>query len=150
LMKRPLLGYGYSGFWGSDAGWWVFSKVPWAVGENPLETVDAKNFTAHNALLDLALQLGLLGIAIALFNLLLVLYRAISLIGKTASLESFWMLQVILFQIIGSCFEPPIHLASNNIHWIIYVAMAYSSALLLRRMRHSPDAYLNSALNLSP
>jgi exopolysaccharide production protein ExoQ len=149
LMKRPLLGYGYAGFWGSDAGWWVFSKVPWAVGENPLEIVDSKNFTAHNAVLDLALQVGLLGIAILLFNLVLVLYRAISLISKTHSLESFWMLQVILFQIIGSCFEPPIYLASNNIHWIIYVAMAYSSALLLRRIRHNRQVYPIGALDLS-
>jgi exopolysaccharide production protein ExoQ len=149
LMKRPLLGYGYAGFWGSDAGWWVFSKVSWAVGENPLEIVDSKNFTAHNALLDLALQLGLLGIAILLFNLALVIYRVVSLIGKTDSLESLWMLQVILFQIIGSCFEPPIYLASNNIHWIIYVAMAYSSAILLRRIRHSSQVYPIGALDVS-
>jgi exopolysaccharide production protein ExoQ len=149
LMKRPLLGYGYAGFWGSDAGWWVFSKVPWAVGENPLEIVDAKNFTAHNALLDLALQLGLLGVALVLLNLAFVIYRAISLISKTRSLESLWMLQVILFQIIGSCFEPPIYLASNNIHWIIYVAMAYSSAMLLRRIRHRPETYPSDAFNAS-
>jgi exopolysaccharide production protein ExoQ len=137
LMKRPLLGYGYSGFWGSDAGWWVFSKIPWAVGENPLEIVDAKSFTAHNAVLDLALQLGFLGVSLLLFNLFLVICRSISLMDRTHSLESFWMFQILLFQTIGSLFEPPTHLASNNIHWIIYVAMAYSSALLLRRIRHS-------------
>lgn len=149
LMKRPLLGYGYAGFWGSDAGWWVFSKIPWAVGENPLEVVDSKSFTAHNAVLDLALQVGLLGIGILLFNLALVIYRAISLIGKTHSLESFWMLQVILFQIIGSCFEPPIYLASNNIHWIIYVAMAYSSAALLRRIRYETRSAAIGGINLT-
>jgi exopolysaccharide production protein ExoQ len=147
LMKRPILGYGYSGFWGSDAGWWVFSKIPWAVGENPLEIVDAKSFTAHNALLDLALQLGLLGAIMILFNLALVIYRAISLMAKTHSLESFWMFQVLLFQIVGSCFEPPIYLASNNIHWIIYVAMAYSSALLLHRMRHLSQTDPTVSLN---
>ncbi len=149
LLKRPILGYGYAGFWASDAGWWVFSKIPWAVGENPLETVDARNFTAHNALLDLALQLGMAGITLVLFNLVLVLYRAISLIGKTQSLAGFWMLQVILFQTIGSGFEPPIHLANNNIHWIMYVALAYSSAVLLRRIRHDSETYPIGTLDLS-
>jgi exopolysaccharide production protein ExoQ len=147
LMKRPLLGYGYSGFWASDAGWWIFEKIPWAVGENPLEIVDAKSFTAHNALLDLALQLGFLGVALVILNLGCVIGRAISLMAKTHSLESFWMFQVLLFQIVGSCFEPPIYLASNNIHWIIYVAMAYSSALLLRRIRHNPQADPTVALD---
>jgi O-antigen ligase len=117
------------------------------VGENPLEIVDAKSFTAHNALLDLALQLGFLGVALVILNLCCVIGRAISLMAKTHSLESFWMFQVLLFQIVGSCFEPPIYLASNNIHWIIYVAMAYSSALLLRRIRHNPQADPTVALD---
>jgi hypothetical protein len=36
---------------------------------------------------------------------------------------------------VGAGFEPPTYLASNNIHWIVYVAMAYGSAIVLRRIR---------------
>jgi exopolysaccharide production protein ExoQ len=150
FMKRSIFGYGYAGFWRSDEGWQVFASVPWALGENPLGIDGATTFTAHNAFLDLALQLGLIGLATLVLNIILMIYRAITLMIKIHSLEGFWMLQVLSIQLVGSCFEPPIYLASNNIHWIIYVATAYSSANLLRRLRQNRPNYSTFQLNSSP
>ncbi len=135
-VKRPWFGYGYSAFWGSEEGWQAFRGVPWAWAEYKPEFDIKTSWTAHNGFLDLALQLGLVGLGLLCCNILLVVYRSLALMQKTHSWESLWMLQILAIQLVGAGFEPPTYLASNNIHWIIYVAMAYSSAALLRRIRY--------------
>jgi exopolysaccharide production protein ExoQ len=135
LVKRPLLGYGYSAFWGSEEGWQAFRGVPWAWAEYKPEFDIKTGWTAHNGFLDVALQIGLVGLALLCSHILLVIGRSLALMQKTHSWESLWMLQILAIQLVGAGFEPSTYLASNNIHWIIYVAMAYSSAALLRRIR---------------
>jgi exopolysaccharide production protein ExoQ len=135
LVKRPLLGYGYSAFWGSEEGWQAFRGVPWAWAEYKPEFDIKTSWTAHNGFLDVALQLGLVGLALLCWHILLVIGRSLTLMQKTHSWESLWMLQILAFQLVGAGFEPATYLASNNIHWIIYVAMAYSAAALLQRLQ---------------
>jgi exopolysaccharide production protein ExoQ len=141
LMKRPVLGYGYAAFWGSDEGWTVYRGVPW-VWSLHKEGNDVRTFIAHNAFLDVALQLGLVGLTMLLSHIALVVYRSLILMNQTQTLESFWMLQLIVIQVIGSCFEFSTYLVGNSSSWVIYVAMTYSSAKLLHRnqQRRRPHA----------
>jgi exopolysaccharide production protein ExoQ len=134
LMKRPLLGYGYSAFWGSDEGWQVYRGVGWVWALHKPE-YDVRKFIAHNAFLDVALQLGLMGLVMLLGNIALVIYRTIALMVQTGSIASFWMLQMIAIQLVGACFEISTYLVGNSSSWVIYVAMAYGSATLLQRQR---------------
>ncbi len=134
LMKRPFLGYGYSAFWGSDEGWQVYRGVGWVWALHKPE-YDVRKFIAHNAFLDVALQLGFVGLVMLLGNIASVVYRTIVLMVQTRSIESFWMLQIIAIQLVGSCFEISTYLVGNSSSWVIYVAMAYGSATLLQRHR---------------
>jgi exopolysaccharide production protein ExoQ len=134
LVKRPYFGYGYAAFWGSDEGWRAFRGVPWAWAQYKTGFDVRSNWTAHNGFLDLAMQIGLVGLALLLLHILLVIGRSLRLMAQSNGWESLWMLQVLVIQLVGSGFEPPVHLASNSIHWILYVSMAGTSALMLRRM----------------
>jgi exopolysaccharide production protein ExoQ len=132
LMKRPLFGYGYSAFWSSDEGMLIF-KNSWAAN---LPGFVVKTWHAHNAFLDLSLQLGLIGLLLLLVSIILVLYRTVTLMNINRSLESFWMLQVLTIQLLASSSEIPTHLSSFSIYWIIYVVFAYSSAIELQKIQH--------------
>lgn len=61
LLERPILGYGFEGFW-----------IPWVGDLNPASTIINHNFYvpshAHNGFLDLALNLGILGLILYLFT----------------------------------------------------------------------------------
>jgi exopolysaccharide production protein ExoQ len=139
LMQRPFLGYGYSAFWGSDEGWQVYRGVPWVWSLHKPE-YDVRTFIAHNAFLDVALQLGLVGLAMLGSHIVLVLARAIVLMLRSPSLESFWMLQILAIQIVGACFEISTYLVGNSSSWVMYVALAYASAGLLHRDRQQRRA----------
>jgi exopolysaccharide production protein ExoQ len=141
LMKRPVLGYGYAAFWASDEGWDAFRGVTWAWAEYKPAFDVKTQWTAHNGFLDLALQIGLIGLSILVCHIFLMISRSLALMHKAYQWESLWMLQILAIQLVGAGFEPPTYLASNNIHWIVYVAMAYGSAIVLRRIRdHSRSA----------
>lgn len=73
ITERPILGYGFEGFW-----------LPWKGDLNPAITIFNSNFYvphhAHNGFLDLALSLGLLGLAlftIACFVCIFYIYQNI-------------------------------------------------------------------------
>ncbi|MCX7594851.1 MAG: O-antigen ligase family protein [Fischerella sp.] len=130
LLKQPYLGYGYAAFWESEFGANI-ARGTW-VGR---VDVDLKYFHAHNAFLDLTLQIGLIGITLLLLNITLVLKRVFSLISLTRTIESFWMLLLLTVQLIASMSEAPTYLSIYNIYWTLYVAIACSSALELNRIR---------------
>jgi exopolysaccharide production protein ExoQ len=129
LMKHPLLGYGYSAFWSSNEGLLVFQSS-WA---SKLVDVDVKSWHAHNAFLDLTLQLGLIGLTLLLTNIVVVLHRAFTLISLTRTLEGFWLLAFLVIQLVACVSEIPTHLSPFSIYWTLYVALGYSSAIELKR-----------------
>jgi exopolysaccharide production protein ExoQ len=99
FLKSPFLGYGYSAFWNvSPEGLKINSVLHWAVPH------------AHNGFLDLALQLGLVGLCLYLA------YYAISLRRAVEYARTHF-----LYSITES--SP---LASNSLFWMLYTSVACS------------------------
>ncbi len=111
IEERPLLGYGYGAFWAvdSDPGNWVREALQW----------DAP--TAHNGWLEVAIALGLVGLAFLALDFLMTLFRAImaSFDTWTGLFALAFLAQFFLFSLSESA-----SLQQNSIVWLIYVALA--------------------------
>ncbi|MEL6860501.1 MAG: O-antigen ligase [Pseudomonadota bacterium] len=111
IEERPLLGYGYGAFWAVDSepGNWVREVLQW----------DAP--TAHNGWLEVAIALGLVGLAFLTLDFLMTLVRALlaSLDTWTGLFALAFCAQFFLFSLSESA-----SLQQNSIVWLIYVALA--------------------------
>ncbi|MBD2295928.1 O-antigen ligase family protein [Anabaena sphaerica FACHB-251] len=134
-LERPFFGYGYAGFWKSDDALYVLNNT-W--GGSIMAKTGA--FHAHNGLLDIFMQLGFVGLGLFIINLISLCYRVIKIIIATKTLESFWMLQIIVIKMILNQVEVITILSPNNIFWILYVYIAFSSAVWYRRLCHNQPA----------
>ena len=120
IWERPLLGYGFQGFWSSEEGLtairgvWMESFVLQGKGH------------AHNGFLDLMLGLGLIGMLLFAINLIGIFKRILSLIFITQKIEYFWMLELILVTQAYQMGEVMTTL-SNNYLWALYVSICLSS-----------------------
>lgn len=120
--QRPLLGYGYGGFW---LGWEGESSQLWlrtSVSFGP-ENIGPSH--AHNGFLDLWLNLGLLGVSLFALSLLRGFYKAVTWARSTKTIEGFWPLAYLTLILIYASVDFPI-LTHNSILWVLYVAVVLS------------------------
>ena len=127
IRERIFLGYGYENFW---QGWdsptsaYVWRAIGWS----------APN--AHNGLLDLALDLGLLGTLVFLAGFLSNLARAFVWVRLTKNSASFWPLMYLSFLFLTNITETML-LSQNSLIWVLYVAVTLSiSTLPARELNH--------------
>ena len=115
IWHRPLLGYGYGAFW---LGWQGESAHVWLWNRS----VHLESLHAHNGILDLWLNLGLLGVLTFTGGFLLAFLRAIdwARLRKTAVelLPITFLTLMLLYNILESAI-----LIHNNIMWILYVTV---------------------------
>jgi O-antigen ligase len=108
IEQKPALGYGYLAFWGleSEPRYWLQRAVDWNAP------------SGHNGWLDLAISLGLVGVALFLVDMLVSLWRAgrLSLTSPTGVFAIGFLAQFLLFAMSES-----ILLAQNSILWVTYV-----------------------------
>ena len=117
IEKRPWLGYGYEAFW---LGWNGPSAEVWRTVKN------WKNPShAHNGLLNLWLDLGLVGVLIFLSGFFVSLFRALSLIGLHRKPEKLWPLLYLTFIVLFNLTASTL-VSSNDIYWVLYVAVVFS------------------------
>lgn len=114
IWQRPWLGYGYGGFW---RGWEGESADVW-------RTVNWEVPHAHNGLLDLWLDLGLLGLTVFIVSYIVIFLRAVSLIRQTKLIESFWPLVYLIFFLLSNLTESS--LVKPGLSWILYVTLIFS------------------------
>ena len=111
ISQRPMLGYGYGAFWAVDSepAYWVREVLEW----------DAP--TAHNGWLEVAIGLGLIGLACLVLDFLITLARAMrsSLDTWTGIFALGFCAQFLLFSLSES-----ISLQQNALIWVTYVAVA--------------------------
>lgn len=115
---RPWSGAGYSAFW---TGWGGGSGAVW----------DAAGWTtphAHNGFLDLALELGMGGVAIFLAGAAVAARRGVAALRGTPGAAALWPLLLLAFFLVYNLTESSL-LRQNSLFWVLYVATA-SSALL--------------------
>jgi exopolysaccharide production protein ExoQ len=132
IWQYPWLGYGYGAFWQSWAGESVHSWID-ELGINVALTL-----TADNGYLDLWLALGLLGVSVFAFQLLLAFLRTATMAHFTETVEGLWPFTYLMYIVIYSFSESTI-LAYNNVYWVLYIV---ASLLPVRRSSISIEIHI--------
>ncbi|MGF1587858.1 MAG: O-antigen ligase family protein [Pleurocapsa sp.] len=126
-QERPWFGYGYGGFWTSDAGVFVILNS-WA---SDLEIPD--NFNAHSVYIETFANLGLVGLILYGIAFVSVLIKTVILLFATKKVEYFWLFQFLLFVALASLADVGIGISATNAYGIISIAAYLSIALEYQR-----------------
>jgi exopolysaccharide production protein ExoQ len=128
IAERPWLGHGYNAFWlgwdGASAS--VFGSLGW---EPP---------HSHNGLLDLWLDLGLVGVITFLAGFGLAARDAFRSASSTPTIAGLWPLAFLSFMILANSSESHI-LRQHHYLWILYVAVLCSDVLAHPRAQRVAD-----------
>lgn len=115
IWDRPWLGYGYAGFW-----------VDGGEGERAIwKTIYLKVTQAHNGYINIAAELGLLGLLFFILSLLTAYIRSINLVRSTRTIEGLWPITYITYIFLYNETEST-NLEPNSLLWILYVAVTLS------------------------
>jgi O-antigen ligase len=112
-MERPWLGYGYGGFWLGEEG---PSIEVWQLHGFPTPN-------GHNGLLDVLLDLGVIGALIAVFGYVSYLRRAFHLFAIESTWDNAWPVLFLLALFLLNIAETDF-LAPNVFYWFVYVSVA--------------------------
>ena len=117
LMQRPIMGYGFSAFWGTE-------QVVYGLGDNSSWVNAASD--AHNAYLNLALTIGIPGLALVIVWIIVMpivdfCHRAPS--PHTRALQLLF-LRLLLFCVFSSCFENSIFQQLDSV-WFPFSMAAF-------------------------
>lgn len=134
ILKRPILGYGYSGFWAGASA--ESSAVERAVG--------AFTQYSHNGFLDTFLTLGAVGFFLAVGYLALGVRRAYYWSKQGQSPTNLWPLAFLLFFLLYNLGECSILL--QDLQWTICVAVVASTDQML----FEPEEEQEDAAYLEP
>ncbi|MUL39030.1 O-antigen ligase family protein [Gloeocapsopsis dulcis] len=115
IQQRPIVGYGYKGFWRGIDGpsAFILDAVSWAVPH------------AHNGFLDLALSLGLVGLFIFILSFLMSVIRAVRWLRLTKKIEDLWPILFLSATLLYNIAESTL-LERNHILWIFYVITVFA------------------------
>ncbi len=121
-MSRPMLGYGYSAFWLGENGpsRYVWKELHWEVPH------------AHNGYIDLALQLGLLGLVTFGIVVVLQFRDSLYLMRTHASPAATWPFAFLWFFLLSNITESDL-LRPHTLSLILYV----SAMIMAWRVRHN-------------
>ncbi len=112
-LQRPWLGYGFSAFWLPDEAYTsrIWRLLTWSAPQ------------AHNGILELWLELGLIGSA--LFFLVFAYYvtKALSFSRQNPGPAATWPIAFLIFIFLANL-TTAFFLQGNNIYFILYVALA--------------------------
>lgn len=110
VERRPWLGYGYKVFWlGSDAPAAAFWKA-------------SRNFVphAHNGFLELALDLGLIGLGLSVAAVISLAVKISRLLRHYPDICLFWVVGFISFDLFVNVGEPRLW-EPNELHTLLFV-----------------------------
>jgi exopolysaccharide production protein ExoQ len=111
ILKRPFLGYGFSGFWkgASDLSSVVETRIGWSPEY------------AHNGYLEITLSLGLAGLLLFTWFAGSGVRRAVMRAKEAESVEDLWPLAFLVYFIFHNLGECTI-LWQNSLEWALCVA----------------------------
>lgn len=112
-LRRPWLGYGYNAFWLGYAG--PSARVVRVLGWLP--------FYAHDGLLELWLDVGLVGVLLFVAGFAIYTSRALRFFRGHREVEYVWPLMFLAFMFLTNLTESSL-LAPNDLSWLLYVAVA--------------------------
>jgi O-antigen ligase len=139
LSERPWLGYGFGGFWseGSSGAAYVTEVNHFNPGHG------------HSGFINLAADLGWLGILLFTLSFLSAYRRAVAWVrsGKTA--DCLWPILFLTFLLLYNISESSL-LEVNSIFWVLYVSVALSMQWFVVIPEHLSDInYSNPSTDLS-
>lgn len=137
VMKRPLLGYGFHAFWHSNESLIAVSKNGWPSLPPPGEYL--VDFHSHSGYVEIFAQLGFSGIFLMGLSYIVVLSRAFRYLSLAPSVESLWMLQIVLMMIASNYSDVPSFMAANNLQWILYVSISNTTTLYFKRLSKNKE-----------
>lgn len=111
IQEKPFLGYGFGGFW---LGWDGASSAVW-------EQIGWASPHSHNGILDLALDLGAVGVLLFLLGLCGALFRAIHRIRNPRTPADYWPIAFLLFMFFYNITESTLF-RQGSLFWTLYVA----------------------------
>ena len=116
IWKHPWLGYGYGAFWQESNSEAVLVRYAagWSVPN------------AHNGLLDLWVDLGILGVIILLLSIFKTLTKSFFILRKTENTIFIWPLLFLVNMSLANLTESTL-MVRNDVFWVIYVALAFSA-----------------------
>ena len=119
IQQRPILGYGYSGFWlGASPESFVVNRV-----------MGGPVMYSHNGYLEMLLNLGVIGLLLTLVFIGTGIKRALYLSRQPLSGTSMWPLAFLVYCIlhnIGEC-----TLVMQSLEWVLCVSCVAGTDLLL-------------------
>jgi O-antigen ligase len=116
IELKPILGYGYSAFWMVSAeALRINAVLRWTVPH------------AHNAYIDLALELGLVGLVLYVAAYIVALWRAVGYMRTDPEPGAKWPLVYFCFILLYSLTESSV-LVPGSIFWMLFVAAACTVA----------------------
>jgi len=124
IQERPILGYGYSGFWSASAE------------SDTLERAIGRHLYSHNGYLDTILTLGALGLSLALIFIGTGVKRAYGWSQHKESRTNLWPVALLSYFLLFNMGECTIFL--QDLQWALCVAAVAGSDLAL----FAPEANL--------
>jgi exopolysaccharide production protein ExoQ len=139
ILNRPMLGYGFSGFWkgASDYSDVIETRIGWSPEY------------AHNGYLEITLSLGVVGLFLFLWSAGTGLRRAIGLAKTAESAQDLWPLAFLIFFLIHNLGECTI-LLQNSLEWAICVATIVGADPRLHPRFEAAPSEEELILNASP
>ena len=128
-MTRPILGFGYAGFWENyEEILGVSRNISWF-------TLDVSG-NAHSGYIEFLLQLGLVGVGLLAVNFLIAFYKVSFLLIKTKRVEFFWAFQYLLLIAVLNISETnEAWLGGQNIGWLLYMIFSISTSLEINNLK---------------
>jgi exopolysaccharide production protein ExoQ len=114
IKNSPLVGYGYSAFWGGVG----------TPSGNLVRIIGWNVPSAHNGFLDIWLSIGLIGLLLILTSIISVFNRLIKFMNNN---DFYQFLFIILFYLLIINSTETSLLLSNNIYWIFFVMLVTCS-----------------------
>lgn len=118
IWQRPLLGYGFGAFWN---GLESEASVIWHAATWPVPN-------SHNGILDLWINLGILGLSIFGIGFLVCIFRGIVWVRLSKTAEGFWPMLFLSYLVLANLAESSL-MIQNDLFWVLYIAVAFSVLL---------------------
>lgn len=117
LMEKPLLGYGRGAFWAPESHYAI--EAGRAIGTSWIPP------HAHNGLLDLALDVGLIGMSLFLISYFTTFAQALKLAYATKNPEQIWPLAYLSFLAMNNVTESYL-MRSSNLYWVLFLTVVFT------------------------
>lgn len=121
IMRRAGLGYGYSAFW---------VPGPNSPAREVAKMLEWETPHAHNGFLDLALQVGLIGVGLFLLGFVVAAVRGVKLLRASHEALALWPILFLSYILLYNMTESGLG-ARHNLFWVLYAATVCS--WILRR-----------------